>query len=348
MTRPSSKALSESLGNALNPPAKRKPARATNLADYDDEPIAPLPPSDGQTPPVPLPTPPIAPARDFNKRANSIERDALPSGMFPGSSKKIYDALYLRTRGAIKPNRSIQATKKDIMEWSGVKNRKTIDGHLRYLETCGLVVRQWELGNVEGYLYELRLPEEALEGRGGHRDSDGQTPTGQKTDGGTDQKRGTDGQSQAVELKRYTAEAKTSYKTNTERSDDDAVLAGLFAVIKTTSKEITGKELSSADGERWKELAEVLMAELRIAAARTTVSNVPAFLAEHLRRRLWKIDKKQARAEGRELPDEMTTKPQSIVETSSCPDCGGGGWWYPEGESKGVAKCKHEKLTIKG
>jgi hypothetical protein len=140
--------------------------------------------------------------------------------------------------------------------------------------------------------------------------------------------------------------SKTSYKTNTERSDDDAALAGLIAALKTTSMEITGKELSSADSERWKELAEVLMAELKIAAARTTVSNVPAFLAEHLRRRLWKIDKKQARAEGRELPDEITSKPQSSVEASSCPDCGGSGWWYPEGESKGVAKCKHEKLTL--
>jgi hypothetical protein len=121
----------------------------------------------------------------------------------------------------------------------------------------------------------------------------------------------------------------------------------MFAVIKTTSKEITGKDLSLAESDRWKELAEVLMAELKIAAARTTVSSVPAFMAEHLRRRLWKIDKKQAQAEGRELPDEITTKPQSSVETSSCPDCGGSGWWYPEGESKGVAKCKHEKLITK-
>jgi hypothetical protein len=90
------------------------------------------------------------------------------------------------------------------------------------------------------------------------------------------------------------------------------------------------------------------MAELKIAAARTTISSVPAFLAEHLRRRLWKIDKKQAKAEGRELPDEAASEPQSAVDTHSCPDCGGSGWWYPEGEGKGVAKCKHEKLTTEG
>jgi hypothetical protein len=134
-----------------------------------------------------------------------------------------------------------------------------------------------------------------------------------------------------------------TYKTNTEQTDDDAALAGLNSALKAAAKELTGKELSPADSERWKELADVLIAELKIAAARTTVSSVPAFLAEHLRRRLWKIDKKQARAEGRELPDEAVEQGQS-VDASRCPDCGGSGWWYPEGESKGVTKCKHANL----
>ncbi|HEX5706479.1 MAG TPA: hypothetical protein VFX96_04250, partial [Pyrinomonadaceae bacterium] len=56
----------------------------------------------------------VAPHRDFNKRANSLERDALPSGLFPGTSKKLYDALYLRTRGAINPTRVVQATKREL------------------------------------------------------------------------------------------------------------------------------------------------------------------------------------------------------------------------------------------
>jgi hypothetical protein len=136
---------------------------------------------------------------------------------------------------------------------------------------------------------------------------------------------------------------KTSFKTNTERSDDDATLAAMNQTLKNATKEITGKELSSSDGDRWNELAEVLVAELKIAAARTIVSSVPAFLAEHLRRRLWKIDKKQAHAEGRELPDEAASHSLNI-DASACSDCGGSGWWYPEGEGKGVAKCKHANL----
>ncbi len=32
------------------------------------------------------------------------------------------------------------------------------------------------------------------------------------------------------------------------------------------------------------------------------------------------------------------------ADTSSCPDCQGSGFWYPEGTEKGVAKCKHERM----
>ena len=135
----------------------------------------PLSPSVPLTPSVPL-SGPVAPERDFNKRANSLERDALPSGMFPGSSKSLYDALYLRTRGAIKPCRTVRATKKDLADWSGIRNRKTIDGHLRYLTACGLLERKWELGNNEGYLFEVKLPEETpLVDRGTEGDRGGQT-----------------------------------------------------------------------------------------------------------------------------------------------------------------------------
>lgn len=107
-------------------------------------------------------------------------------------------------------------------------------------------------------------------------------------------------------------------------------------------RELTGKNSATAD--QWAELVEVIKAELRIAAARTTVSSVPAFMAEHLRRRLWKLDKKQAQAEGRELPDQADSVP---VETpQDCPDCNGSGWWYPAGTEKGVTKCKHERAQV--
>ena len=300
---------------------------------------APLSTSGGQTPPpsVPLSTIPVAPERDFNKRANSIEREALPSGMFPGASKKLYDALYLRTRGARTAVRTIRATKKELADWSGVRNRKTIDSHLRYLETCGLVVRQWELGNNEGYLYEIKLPEEiGLMDRGGQRGDRPLNPSDQNLDRGTDQNLDRGGQSQIVINSTTSANPKT-FKTNTEKIDDEA--APLVRATAKLIQEVTGKEATRADLDRFVEVIEVLTLEGRIAAARTTVSSAGPFLAEHLRRRLFKKDKQQLAVESAQ--SEPST---AVVDAKACPDCAGVGWYYPEGKEKGMAKCKHARL----
>jgi hypothetical protein len=236
--------------------------------------------------------------------------------MFPGSSKKIYDALYIRTRGAIKPCRQIRATKKDIADWSGIKNRKTIDGHLRYLETCGLLERRWELGNVAGYLFEVRLPEETpLVDRGGQRDRPLEW-SDQNLVRGTDQKRDSDGQSQTSENKEESLGPKTFIKT--ERSDDDdEAFAGMFAALKDAITRVTGKSPTAGDAPRLKEIGELLAAELQIAASRTTVTSGPAFLAEHLRRRLRKADAKQIEREVSEASREAASAGPARPELSA-------------------------------
>ncbi|HEX7312299.1 MAG TPA: hypothetical protein VF297_00010 [Pyrinomonadaceae bacterium] len=114
--------------------------------------------------------------------------------------------------------------------------------------------------------------------------------------------------------------------------------------MKRTAKDITGREPSAAEAARWAEVAEVLMTELRIAAGRTTVSSVPAFLAEHLRRRLWKKEKREIEAEA-EAAGQKASTPARRLDASKCPDCFGAGMYYPEGFDKGVAKCPHAKLT---
>ena len=135
---------------------------------------------------------------------------------------------------------------------------------------------------------------------------------------------------------------KTSFKTNTE-IDDDLAFAGLREVLREVAKELTGKEQSSHDRERWQELAEVLVTELKIAAARTTVSSVPSFLAEHLRRRLWKKDKQQMSLEGKSSTEEKAQR-LSSEESKNCPDCGGTNFFYPKGFEGGVTRCRHERL----
>jgi hypothetical protein len=133
----------------------------------------------------------------------------------------------------------------------------------------------------------------------------------------------------------------TSSSNAFRKNVDDEAFADFLSAVKKTAKEITGKEPSPADSARWGEVAEVLMTELRIAAGRTTVSNVPAFLAEHLRRRLWKKEKQQIEAEAAE---QKTSNPASGINPSDCPDCFGTGMYYPGGFEMGVAKCRHERL----
>lgn len=350
MKKADRKLLEDNLGKALAAP-KQKPRQNLDalLDEYDDKVAAPSshPTSHGVTPSN-LTGPP-APARDFNKRANSLDRLALPAGIFQGSSKKLYDALYLRTRGAIVPKRSVRATKRELSEWSGIRNVKTIDSHLRYFSAIGLVISEWQRGQNEGSLYEVLLPEETsgLFIARAHEVTppDPTSPHLTPPDVGSPQNLGSPppqnlGSPHLTYLSEFSTTSrnpKTSFKTKEERIDDES-----FSVLTDLERELTGK--SGATPAQWRELCEVLAAELRIAAARTTVSNVPAFLAEHLRRRLWKVDKTQAA--------EMTCEPEqgsassvlAYEERRKCPDCAGTGFWYPEGPEKGVARCSHLKL----
>ena len=91
-------------------------------------------------------------------------------------------------------------------------------------------------------------------------------------------------------------EHKTFIKTY-EKTDDDEAFAGLVAKLRAAATKVTGREPSAAENSRWNEVGELLAAELEIAASRTQVTSAPAFLAEHLRRRLRKADAKQIERE---------------------------------------------------
>lgn len=132
--------------------------------------------------------------------------------------------------------------------------------------------------------------------------------------------------------------------SNQNRRTDDEAFADFVSLLRESAKEITGREPSSAEAAKWRELAEVLITELRIAAGRTTISSVPAFLAEHLRRRLWKLEnrKQPPTASGEAEATESTV---ARADARECPDCWGTGMYYPGGFDKGVARCKHERLT---
>jgi hypothetical protein len=280
----------------------------------------------------PPPTTPIAPERDFVRVPNSVVRDALPSGLFKGESKKTYDALYQRTRGAVVPRRAVRSTLADVQVWAGVSHN-TLKAHLKHLSKAGLLKIHYTRGDNTGAEYEVFTPEEAT-----HHPPPTHLPaTSQILGPPTTQNLVVGGGGQMLDLQRTSAPDKTSFKTNTERIDDDEPFGPLIAA----AREVAGRELTHTDLARFRELAELLVTELKIAAGRTTVSSVPAFLTEHLRRRLWKKERKQVEQEA----VAGAAEPSPAVDASQCSDCFGTGMYYPEGFDKGVARCRHEKLT---
>jgi hypothetical protein len=135
-----------------------------------------------------------------------------------------------------------------------------------------------------------------------------------------------------------------SSSNQNSRAIDDEAFADFVTLLRENAREITGREPPASEAAKWRELAEVLVTELRIAAGRTTVSSVPAFLSEHLRRRLWKLEnrKQPPAAAGSVDALEPTAARKEVRE---CPDCFGTGMYYPGGFEKGVARCKHERLV---
>ncbi len=129
-----------------------------------------------------------------------------------------------------------------------------------------------------------------------------------------------------------------------ERSDDEP-LGGLVEVFQKATRDITGSVSTLTEYDRWRELGEMLVTELKIAANRTEVSSVPSFLTEHLRRRLWKKDKAQLAAETARPQGREAAEPEAAIDSSTCVDCGSTGFYYPSGFEGGVVKCRHEHLT---
>src|SRR5215216_57958 len=273
----------------------------------------PTPPTP-RTPPTPPTdaTHPISPERDFTKVPNSVSRDVVPAGHFVGKSKQLYDCLYQRTRGAIVPTRRLAISKPELMDASGIGSERTLLKNLNHLKNIGLVHVTYTDGRHEGNTYEVFTPEEV-----GLR-----TPPTPPTPPHPRHARvelppvppvesGVRGVGSEPLESTASGNPKTLIKDYINTDDDERVPRPLA----DAERELTGKNVFA---DRWVEVWEVLITELRIASGRTTVSSVPAFLAEHLRRRLWKTDKKQL-ATNSETTATSGNTPE--VDSKNCPDC---------------------------
>jgi hypothetical protein len=278
----------------------------------------------------------VSPRRDFTKVPNSVAREVIPAGEFKGKSSQLYQCLYSMTRGAIVPKRAVRISRPRLMKLAGIGARVTFDSNITHLCTIGLLQVRQITGEHEGNEYTVLLPEERIpDSMASLTSQSSQTSHAHKVDGLVSLETSLSSQGANVDSVDSSGSSKTSFKTNTERSDDDEA----FAALREVERELTGR---SAGANQWREVAEVLATELRIAAARTTVSSVPAFLAEHLRRRLFKKDRRQLAAEEASAP--AASPLPAGVDVKTCPDCQGSGYYYPEGFEKGVARCQHAGL----
>jgi hypothetical protein len=261
---------------------------------------------------------PVIPQEKFYKKANEVA-DHIDRTLTPAESK-VFEQLI---RLSIGFNKEICRVRVSVlMERTGYNSDKTVRAALRGLELKGRIERVSARNSPLGDEYKILA-------------YSGNT--------GVPEYRSTPVENTAVLGSKITGQLNTSIK---DQNIDDEAFAELTAAFRQITTELTGKSPTAAESAKWRELAEVLIAELRISAGRTTISNVPAFMAEHLRRRLWKMDKKQAAREGKELPDQVASARQETL--AGCPDCHGTGWWYPNGMENGVAKCRHLRMLEEG
>lgn len=222
----------------------------------------------------------VAPAKNFQKVANSITKQAIPDGWFKGKSKQLYDALYSLTRGAVTPTRKVRVSKSKLMKLAAIGSRITFDANVEHLTVIGLIKANVYAGEHLGNEFEVFLPEEIS--MPSQTSVTSLTSPAQKLDRLVILE--TSQTSQSINSIDTTTsdEPKTSFKTNTY---DDEAFARFTENLSRAVERLTGRKPTANEAEKWGILADVLIEELEKAADNAgTISCVPAFFTEHLKR----------------------------------------------------------------
>lgn len=234
---------------------------------------------------------PTAPERDFQRVPNSVTRQALAGGIFRGKSKQVWDYLWSVSRGAITPNRTIRKSRKEIKIGSGLGSMVTVDAAIDHLQRLNLLKVSPAIGSLIGNLYEIFTPEEA----GIHSVNYPSIPSTSSISSPTQNLVDLGIPESSISRITLPIDSKTTYEDpntffKTWRDDDEThtVLRGFCRVMVEITTEILGRPMPQTPQEAilWEEFGRVLVGELKRAAANTaTISSVPAFFSEHLRRR---------------------------------------------------------------
>lgn len=244
----------------------------------------------------------IAPVKDFQKVPNSVTRRIMAQGIFRGKSKQVWDYLWSVSRGAINPTRFVTKSRNEIKIGSGLGSMVTVDAAIEHLVQVGLLEVVRAVGSPVGNRYEIFAPEEIkddFESQNSTPESALKMPSTytsntsntrytspiQKLDELVLLESSNTSIGYPIENKDICKPLKTYLKDKSKNDDD--MYGEMLEVFEKSAAKFGGKKSSKNQKKNWTELAELLVAELELAAARTeSISNVPAFLTEHLRRRL--------------------------------------------------------------
>ena len=226
----------------------------------------------------------VSPIRDFQKIPNSITRDAVPSGMFRGKSKLVYDLLWSKSRGKINPTRTVKISRREIKKETAIGSMVTIDAALNHLQSIGLIQVIRSVGSLSGNQYEIFAPDEILSTPSSPSTSSITSLT-QKMDELDILESGNTRRTQTEVNKDNYHDTKTFFKDFLNLDDD---LREILIMLTDASNRATGKGLTKKDGEALRELIEIVIAETDIARTRTkSISVYLKFAVENLRRRLY-------------------------------------------------------------
>ena len=262
----------------------------------------------------------VAPIKNFQKIPNSITRSAIPEGLFKqGKSKHLYDILYSLTRGAIEPKRSVRLSKTKLRKLAGIGSRVTFDSCILHLQNVGLLKLTVYIGEHTGNEFEVFVPEEiTLTSHTRLTSQSSVTRHAQKLVRLVSLE--TSQTSQSLNLIDTSTSDISNTSLKTYKNDDEETFAEFIKIFNNAAQELTGKKLNQTDAPKLRNLAELLVLELRAAARRTeTVTNVAAFLTEVLRRKLLnqptpKISKTKIDAVGKSADTDLETREYEIKD----------------------------------
>lgn len=252
----------------------------------------------------------VSPIRDFQKVPNSVSKNL---DLFRGKSKQVWDYLWSVSRGSINPMRIVRKSRNEIKKGSALGSMVTVDAAIKHLEQIGLIKKNSHNGSLIGNEYEIFTPEEIGTTSTRYTSISSNTSPTQKVDILAVPESSITSITQLIENKDASANSNTLLKTNTKT--DDEPFGKMTETLAKVFEKVSGKPPQKTDATKLNELAELLAMELEIAAARTkSISNVPAFLTEHLRRRLLGNSARSAEGKLKSSKSIKVGKSEKIVE----------------------------------